>query len=89
MPKGVPNSTPPPFSTEADRKITLALHAADWARLEALAREQYRTPELQAAYLLMRVLREAANTAQTEELAARLQQRRAGVVVNGAKELAQ
>ncbi len=62
MPKGIPNNTGP-VAGEAARKITLTLLPADYAALAALAAEQYRTPELQAAYLLARVLRESGRTA--------------------------
>ena len=62
MPRGVPNNnkgadTPPP------RKLTVTLHEADYVALEQLAYEQYRTPELQLAWLVAKVLSEAGRTA--------------------------
>lgn len=76
MPKGIPNNTGP-VAGEAARKITLTLLPADYAALAALAAEQYRTPELQAAYLLARVLRESGRTADaiTNPTAARILER--------------
>lgn len=57
MPRGVPNKqgmadTPP-------RKLSVTLHEADYVALEQLAFEQYRTPELQLAWLVSKVLSEA------------------------------
>lgn len=61
MPKGIRSVTSPISSGEDDVKMTIVLHREDLAALEALARDQYRTHELQAAYLLARVLREAGH----------------------------
>ena len=60
MPKGTPNPQP---TGEAPRKLTLIIQAADYAALQELADEQYRTPELQAAYLIAKILRDAGRNA--------------------------
>lgn len=62
MPRGIPKAeagdTPPVF-------LRIALLPEHQAALAKIASEQYRTPELQAAYLLARVLSEAGqNTAE-------------------------
>jgi hypothetical protein len=43
------------------------LHERDYVALVELAGEQYRTPELQAAWLLAKVLAEAGRTSSTVE----------------------
>lgn len=58
MPKGIPN-TPEPTG-EAARKVTVTLRPEHYAALAQLAGEQYRTVDLQAAWLLAKVLGEAA-----------------------------
>lgn len=70
MPKGIPN-TNPPSPRPAEKKIVIILNPADLAMLEKLATEQYRTPQLQASYLLSRVLAEAIRNQQAETMAAR------------------
>ena len=61
MPKGVPN-TKQAADGQTTRKLTIVLHEEDHAALQALAFEQYRTPDLQAAWLLAKVLSEAGRT---------------------------
>ncbi len=55
MPEGVPN-TKQAADGQTTRKLTIVLHEEDHAALQALAFEQYRTPDLQAAWLLAKVL---------------------------------
>lgn len=64
MPKGIP-TTKPTADAGAPRKITLTLRPADYDALAELAGEQYRTPELQASWLLAKVLSEAGRTPPT------------------------
>lgn len=59
MPRGIPSTPPTP---PTDRKLTITLHEQDYAALVELAVEQYRTPELQAAWLLAKVFSEAGRT---------------------------
>lgn len=59
MPKGIPNKTETAVATDAPRKLTITVRAADYDALVQFAAEQYRTPELQAAWLIARVLNEA------------------------------
>lgn len=74
MPKGVPNTntrtppTPPIGAIPTDRRLTVMLHERDYAALAELAGEQYRTVELQAAWLLAKVLAEAGRTSTTVEV---------------------
>jgi len=61
MPKGIPN-TPKP-NEEAPRKMTITLRPEHYAALLQLADEQYRSVELQAAWLLAKVLGDAGRVA--------------------------
>jgi hypothetical protein len=60
MPRGISN--PKPTEDTPPRKLTITLHATDYAALQELAAEQYRTPELQASFIVAKVLGEAART---------------------------
>lgn len=61
MPKGIPNATRPHGPTPPVLRINL--RAEDYDRLQELARDNYRTTELQAGYMLMKMLEAAAATA--------------------------
>ena len=56
MPKGIP-STPRPQTTAGTTKLVIELNPADYEELARLAQNEYRTPALQAAYLLAAGLR--------------------------------
>lgn len=62
MPKGIPNHITPKPAEETPRKLTLTLRPEHYDALIELASEQYRTVELQAAWLLVKVLSEAGRT---------------------------
>lgn len=51
-----PTALPPPV-------LRINLRAEDYDRLQELARDNYRTTELQAGYMLMKMLEAAAATA--------------------------
>lgn len=57
MPKGIPN--PKTTDGTAPRRLTVTLRPADYDALAQLAAEQYRTPDLQAAWLIAKVLQDA------------------------------
>ena len=44
--------------TDDNRQITITLSPADYDALEYIARTQYRTPDQQAAYFIVRLLAE-------------------------------
>jgi hypothetical protein len=60
MARGVANKKV--LGSDDDVKVTIVLHAADYAALVQLGRENYRDPNNQASYLLAKVLREAGRT---------------------------
>jgi len=57
MPRGIPGEK---TAETAEKKLVIVLNPHDLALLEKLAVDNYRTPQLQAAYLLAKVLQEAA-----------------------------
>ena len=59
MPKGIPT----PQSDADPRKLTITLLPEHYAALAQLAAEQYRTPSLQAAWLLAKILSDAGRVA--------------------------
>ena len=59
MPKGIRNQADPAAVNDAPRRLTITIRPADYEALVQFAAEQYRTPELQAAWLIARVLNEA------------------------------
>ena len=63
-----PPPTPRTGTIPVDRKLTVMLREGDYAALVELAGEQYRTPELQAAWLLAKVLAEAGRTSTPVEV---------------------
>ena len=50
-----------------DYQITITLSSADYEALEYIARTQYRTPDQQAAYFIMRLLAEMPGHESIEE----------------------
>lgn len=59
MPRGIPKKA---VVAGDDVKLTIVLHAADYAALEQISRDNYREPRMQASYLLAKVLQEAGKT---------------------------
>ena len=59
MPKGIRNQPESAVVNDAPRRLTITLRPADYDALAELAGEQYRTPELQGAWLIAKVLSEA------------------------------
>lgn len=57
----MPKRITPPQSEETVRVI-LAMRRVDYDALAALAAESYRTPELQCAYLIARILADSGRT---------------------------
>jgi len=53
MPRGIPNEQK---QTDDRKSITITMLVDDFKKLERLANEQYRTPQLQAGFLLKQVL---------------------------------
>ena len=88
MPKGIPTKAEQP----GQRKMIVILNQADYDALCVLAQEQYRTPNLQASYLIMRVLADAGRSPSIDErktqLIGRVNELRAGgvKVSNGGQE---
>lgn len=84
MPKGIPNTKSEPTAV---KRLSIVLNPTDYEALCVLAQEQYRTPDLQAAYLIMRVLADAGRSApidsRKEKLIGRVAEIRAG---NGVQE---
>lgn len=76
MPRGVPKKRVNDDPT-SPIYLRIPLQPEDHAMLTKLAERQYRTPELQAAFLIARVLAEAGNPQRAAELAERIAQRAA------------
>lgn len=68
MPRGIPNEKPLP----GQKTLMIKINEADYLKLEKLAADQYRTPPLQAGYLLKQVL---AQVGQNDETAALILER--------------
>lgn len=60
MPKGIPNNKT--TGETAVKRLSITLNPGDYEALCMLAQEQHRTPDLQAAYLIMRVLADAGRS---------------------------
>lgn len=63
MPKGIPNEK----TITGQKQIRIRLNDADFEKLAILAQEQYRTPQLQASYLLKQVLAQVNGRETTAE----------------------
>jgi hypothetical protein len=91
MPKGIPTNKTEPTDRTAVKRLTITLNPADYDALCVLAQEQYRTPDLQASYLIMRVLADAGCSPSIDERKTQLigrvnELRGAAKVANGAQE---
>lgn len=65
-----------PVATGDHQRLTIVLRENDYLALQQMAREQYRTAELQAAWLLAKALSEAGRvTAPGTDHAARILER--------------
>lgn len=63
MPKGIPNEKEQPGT----RNLLIRINEADFVKLEKLAADQYRTPALQAGFLLKQVLSQVSGIEATAE----------------------
>lgn len=85
MPKGIPNNKT--TGETAVKRLSITLNSGDYEALCVLAQENYRTPDLQAAYLIARVLADAGRVASMDIHKKRLAERASELrTANGAQE---